>query len=69
MAKKLTNEEFQDRLKQLRILGVDIFTNDTYIGHTHSMDFYCSKNIIGQRRQVRYGIIKLDAHIVLEDIQ
>lgn len=43
MGRKLTNEEFQKRLKELRENGIDVFSNDVYTGSHKDIDFYCSK--------------------------
>lgn len=43
MAKKLTNEEFQNKLLHLREAGSDVFTDDLYQGNKRYIDFYCSK--------------------------
>lgn len=40
--KKLTNEEFQNRLIQLRESGLDVFTNDIYTLVNNNIEFYCS---------------------------
>lgn len=44
MAKKITNEEFQDRLVKLRNMGFDVFTDDVYVDYGTHLNFYCSKN-------------------------
>nr|DAH50616.1 MAG TPA: endonuclease [Caudoviricetes sp.] len=41
--KKLTNDEFQNRLRQLRESGLDVYTDDEYTTVNDSMEFYCSK--------------------------
>lgn len=50
MGRKLTNEEFQERLRQLREQGHDVYTDDEYLGNKVKMWFYCSK---GHRWQMR----------------
>ena len=42
MPRKLTNDKFQDRLKQLRESGLDVYTDDEFITVNDSMEFYCS---------------------------
>lgn len=41
--RKLTNEEVQSRLADLRKNGCDVFTTDIYKRSCDDMDFYCSK--------------------------
>ncbi len=41
--RKLTNEEVQLKLKQLREDGMDVFTDDEYINLKTKMNFHCSK--------------------------
>ena len=43
MGKRLTNEEVQNRLDNLRKNGNDVFTDDIYKTFHDDMDFYCSK--------------------------
>lgn len=41
--RKLTNEEFQERLRQLREQGHDVYSNDEYVDSYTKIWFYCSK--------------------------
>ena len=43
MPKKMTNDEFQNRLRQLRESGFDVYTDDEYVSSNDRMTFYCSK--------------------------
>lgn len=41
--KKLTNDEFQNKLRQLRESGLDVYTDNEYTTVNDSMEFYCSQ--------------------------
>lgn len=43
MPKKLTNDKFQYRLRQLREFGLDVYTDDEFVTVNDSMEFYCSR--------------------------
>ena len=43
MGRKLTNEEFQERLRQFREQGHDVYCDDEYIDSKTRLWFYCSK--------------------------
>ena len=43
MPKRMTNDEFQNRLRQLRESGFDVYTDDEYVSSNDRMTFYCSK--------------------------
>ena len=43
MPKKMTNDELQNRLRQLRESGFDVYTDDEYVSSNDRMTFHCSK--------------------------
>ena len=43
MRKKLTNDEFQERLRRFREQGHDVYCDDEYVDSKTRLWFYCSK--------------------------
>lgn len=46
--RRLTNDEFQEKLKQLRKNGLDVYTDEEYVSSNDVMTFYCSSGHVWQ---------------------